>query len=495
MSKKNTFIKNFNKSLLSVNERIESFFNRLENLLNFKKKTKNKVLNIDKNFLISIGTIIILFLSYFSVPTFYDKASVKIKLKNEILKKYNLEVKFNGPLRYSLFPRPHYFINDLNIIDKEESLAKSDSTRIYISINNFFSFKDLHIKNLKFKKTEFSINSNNFGFFKKILDSRKNDHNDIDFNDSSLFFKDQNNDVIFIINIKSLNFLYNDKFEQELNTSLSIFNVPFKIKITNNVDKKNSFIDIDSNKLRLNIQNNFEYSKEKKTGVLNLKVIKNLDKINYVLSKNSLIFDTKGNNLRGKLDFRPFYLSSNFKFYQLNAAKLFKDDSIFLNLLNSEILNNPNLNASININFDRIKNSNYFKNIIIKTYFEEGNIIIKKSSLNWKNSVIVNFDDVQMINENNKVSFTGAVSLDFNNIDEFYRQYQIKRIYRKKLKNISLDFFFDLNQNEIQFDNLRIDGVSNKSFDNYTNKLNSKKKNLFNKVIFRNEIKNFFTNL
>ena len=327
------------------------------------------------------------------------------------------------------------------------------------------------------------------------MDSRKNNHNDINFADSSLFFKDQNEDVIFIINIKSLNFLYNDKFEQELIANLNIFNVPFKIKITNNVNRKNSFMNIESNKLRLNIQNNFEYSKKKKNGVLDIKVIKEFDKINYVLSKNSLIFDTRENNFKGQLDFKPFYLSSDFQFYQLDVGKLFKDDSIFLDLLNSEILNNPNLNASINFNFDRIKNTNYLRNIILKTYFEEGDINIKKSSLNWKNSIMINFDDVQMITENNKVSFTGVTSLDFSNINEFYKQYQIKRIHRKKLKNIRLDFFFDLNQNEIQFDNLRIDGVSNESFDKYINELNSKKLNLFNKVILRNEIKNFFTNL
>ena len=90
--------------------------------------------------------------------------------------------------------------------------------------------------------------------------------------------------------------------------------------------------------------------------------------------------------------------------------------------------------------------------------------------------------------------FLCFILLHFN-INEFYKQYQIKRIHRKKLKNIRLDFFFDLNQNEIQFVNLRIDGVSNESFDKYINELNSKKLNLFNKVILRNEIKNFFTNL
>ena len=495
MLKKNSFLKNFNKSLISVNGRIESFFNRLGNLINLKTKTKKNLFNVDKKILISFAIIVVLFLSYFSIPSFYDKNLVKIKLTKEILEKYNLEVKFNGPIRYNLFPKPYYFINDLDIIYGDENLGKSDSTRIYISKKNFFSFEKVHINDLKFNKTEFNVNLNSFEFFKKILDSRVNNHNNIDFIDSSLFFKDQNEDVKFIINIKNLNFLYNDKFEQELNANLNIFNIPFKIKITKNDDKKNSFIDIESNKLRLNIRNSLDYSKEKKNGLLSLKVIKDLDKINYILNKDSLIFNTKENKFRGKLDFKPFYLSSEFQFYQLDIDKLFKDDSILLDILNSEILSNPNLNAGVNINFDRIKNTNYFRNIKLKTYFEEGNINIKESSLNWKNSININFDEVQVISENNKISFTGAVNLDFNDIDEFYKQYQIKKIHRKKLKNISLEFFFNLYENEIQFDNLKIDNVSNESFDNFVDNLNLKKINIFNKVVFRNEIKNFFANL
>ena len=40
MSKKKSLVKNFNKLLLSVNTRIESFFNSINDLLITKKKTK-----------------------------------------------------------------------------------------------------------------------------------------------------------------------------------------------------------------------------------------------------------------------------------------------------------------------------------------------------------------------------------------------------------------------------------------------------------------------
>jgi len=63
------------------------------------------------------------------------------------------------------------------------------------------------------------------------------------------------------------------------------------------------------------------------------------------------------------------------------------------------------------------------------------------------------------------------------------------------IKKIKLDFLLNLNKNEIEIDNLKIDASSNKTANDYIIKFNSKKKNIFNKVIFKNSIKEFFENL
>ena len=494
MSKKITLIKNLNKLLLSVNTRIESFFNNIKILVNLKKKTKKNLTNIDRKILISAGSIVILVVSYFLIPTFYDKNLVKIKLSNQILEKYNLEVNFNGVIRYGLFPKPHYLIKDTNIIYNKENLAQIVSTKVFISTKNFFSFENFKIKNLNFKQTEFGINSNNFTFFEKILNSNKSEY-DIIFNDSNLFYRDQNEDVIFLTKIDRLNFLYSDEFEQQLNVKLKIFNIPFKINITNNLENRSAFIDIESHKLRLNIENNLDYKETSINGMIDFKVINKSKIIKYIINKNSLDFYTDKNNFKGTFDFKPFYMSSDLKFHQIDFIKLFKSSSMFLDLLNAEILNNQSLNAVVNIYSDKIKDVNYLSNVILKTYFEEGNINIRNSNLNWKNSVIINLEDIQLISENNNIVFTGAISFDFKNIDDFYRQYQIKKIYRKKIKKIRLDFLLDVNANQIELDNLKIDGATNKNIDIFINGFNSKKLNIFNNIIFKNSLKEFFSNI
>ena len=104
---------------------------------------------------------------------------------------------------------------------------------------------------------------------------------------------------------------------------------------------------------------------------------------------------------------------------------------------------------------------------------------------------MINLKDVQIFNQNNKFSTAGSIIFNFTDIDKFYRHYQIKRNYRKRIKSIRLDFLFNLGENEIQLDNIKIDGISNKNIDDFLNNFNEKKINIFNKVIFKNTIKIF----
>jgi len=494
MLKKISLIKNLNKLLLSVNTRIESFFNSLKILISSKKKSKVNLRKLDKKIVIGLGVGFVLILSYFLIPSFYDKNLIKDKLENEIFEKFNLDIKLEKPLRYSLFPKPHFYIKDVLIKYEDGDLARADLTKIYITKNNFFSSRNLKIKNLFFKQTEFTINSKNYEFFMEILDSNKSNDN-INFRNSKLFYKDKNEDVIFLANIKNLSFLYNDEFNQQLDANLEIFNIPLKINVINNLVKKNSLVDVNSRSLRMNIFNELDYGKENINGLIDFKVISKSKKINYSIDKNSLNFNSVENNFKGKLDFKPFYLSSDLIFHQLDIAKIFKSNSIFLDLLNADILNNQSLNAVININFDKIKNINYLKDFVLKMFFEEGNIFIKDSTINWKNSILINLNEIQLISENNNIIFAGSINFDFKDINEFYKQYQIKRDYRKNIKKVRFDFVLSLNENEIQFDNLKIDGSSNKITDNFINKFNSKKLNIFNKIIFKNSIKEFFGNI
>lgn len=485
----NLIIKKFNKLLLPIIQLIESFFNIFKNI---KKKKKNNLKNIDKRITLGGGIFITLVLSYFAIPTFYDVDLVKDKLKNQISQKYNLEVKFDKKINYAIFPTPHFFIKNPVINFNKSNLANSEKLKIFISFKNFFSFKNFLIKDVFFVKTEFNVNSQNIRFFNEILNSNKSEY-DLIFKDSILFYKNKLDDVIFFADVDNLKFFYNEEFNQELIAEYKVFNVPFNLNIKSDPNLNKLLLKLKSRKLRLNIVNDLNYSEKKIDGLFEIKVINNTKLFKYGIKNNQLNFNSDDNYFNGVLDFKPFYFSSNLNFKQLNLKKMFEENSIILNLIYSEILNNKNLNANLNINFDKVKSANLLSNIKLKTYFEEGKVFIRDSNLDWNNSVLINLDDFELINNKDKLSFSGVITFNFNNLEKFYSFYQIKRNYRKNIKKIQLDFLLNLKEKDIQLDNLQIDNVSNKQVDNFLNDINKKKINIFNKVVYKNLIKQFFT--
>ncbi len=217
--------------------------------------------------------------------------------------------------------------------------------------------------------------------------------------------------------------------------------------------------------------------------------IKNFD---YSFSDNSLSVKSKDDDFESLIEIKPFYLLANIDLDELNLERLLKENSFFLDLIGSEILNNQNLNAQINIDLEKIKNVNYLEKIKLRTFFEEGNIYFKDTRATWNNSVSIKVNETQLLNENNNIKLIGSIIFDFINIDKVFNYYQIKKNHRNKIEKIKFDFMLNLNENKIQLDNVKIDNTSNNEISAYLNDFNSKNNNLPNKVIFRNFIKNFF---
>ena len=90
--------------------------------------------------------------TYFLIPTFYDKDLIQSQIKNQILKKYNINIKFNDEINYSLLPKPHFFTKNLSINrEMKKKLEIVNHFKIFISIfGNFFSFNEIEIKDLNF---------------------------------------------------------------------------------------------------------------------------------------------------------------------------------------------------------------------------------------------------------------------------------------------------------------------------------------------------------
>jgi len=84
------------------------------------------------------------------------------------------------------------------------------------------------------------------------------------------------------------------------------------------------------------------------------------------------------------------------------------------------------------------------------------------------------------------------MTLNFIDLENFYKGFQIKKTNRKEIKKIELYFVYDFNQNLIKFSNPRIDNIPNLNIENYFENFNETNDKGFNKVRFKNFVSNFF---
>ncbi len=487
-SNKQTPIK---KKIIQLDNKIESFFDKFKKLRKFNQ-SKKKFYYLNNKIGITIASFIILFFSYFLIPVFYKESLIKTSLTNHILDKYDIEIQFNERVKYGLFPKPFFFSKNLDIKHNEKIIANSGYVKFYISFKNFFLSQNILPKDLIFQDTEFNFNSNNIDFFFKALNSSDKENQFI-FKKSKFFYKDLNDDLLFLSKIDNFSFFYDDLNNfQKVRSNFEVFNVPFKLDILKNITNGNKNIKLSSKKIRLDIETSVEYDEGKIVGLFDLDTINKKNSFSYEINDNSLNFLSSDKNFKGDVNFKPFYLSTYLNFNYISQRKIFQNDSLLIYLLDSELLNNSNLNASITININQIDKFEYLKNFVSKINLGEGRIIMKDFKTLWNESVLINSNEIEFLNDIDDKKLVGEITFNFEDIEKFFRYFQIKRNYRDVFDKIRLDFVYDLTLDRLTINNLKIDNKSFQKIDKFINQYNKSKNNLFNKVTIRNFIKEFF---
>ena len=122
MSRHNLLNKKIKKQILSINELLENNFNKLKY---FKSNYKKILLNKNNRVFLFVGILVILTLSYLSLPSFYNKETVRSEIKNQLLKNYNIGLKLENEINYSFFPSPHFFIRNPVIVREKKEIGKT----------------------------------------------------------------------------------------------------------------------------------------------------------------------------------------------------------------------------------------------------------------------------------------------------------------------------------------------------------------------------------
>ena len=479
------------KKLNYLDNKIESFFDKIRNLKKYNQ-SKKKFYHLNNKAAISIASIVLLFFSYFLIPAFYKDDFIKNSLTNLILDKYGIKIEFNEKVKYGLFPKPFFYTKNLDIIYNDKVLANSGYVKFYISFKNFFLSENISSKDLVFQNTEFNINSKNINFFLKALNSSDKENHFI-FKKSKFFYNDQNDDLLFLSKIKNFSFFYDEvNTYQKVKTNFEVFNIPFKLDISKNVFNEKKNIKLSSKKIRLDIETSVNYGEDKISGFFDVTSINKRNLFNYVIKNNSINFLSSEKDFRGEVSFKPFYFSTDLNFDFVSKKKIFQSESLIIDLLDSELLNNPNLNASINIKINKIDKFENLKDFFSKIHLGEGRILIKDFNTYWNDAVVIKSNEIEFLNDEDGRKLVGEIIFNFEDIEKFFRYFQIKRNYRDVFETIKLDFVYDFTVDKITMNNFTIDNKSFQNIDRFLDKYNKSKNNSFNKFTIRKFVKEFF---
>ncbi len=479
------FVKFIQKINLTINRLIKKNLNRL-NSANFYKITKSN------KFFLSLVVLIILLLSYLSIPNTYNKKDINIKLNEQLQKKFNLNFNLSENFKYNFLPRPHFVYRGSYIVKNETKISEIGKLKVFISLNNLFSFKNFKIKSLIMESTNFNLDNRTYNFFAKLLEGNFEEDKLI-IKDSNIFYKNKDDEVLFINKILDMEYFYdNTNLQNTVISKNEIFNLPYSIKLSKNNFEKNIFSKLNLDFLKLKIDNELNFSNDVKTGLANFILNKDKFNITYEINKNNLFFNLNDNLevskflFEGELNFNPFYSELNGTTKEIDILHLLDPNTLILQLFKTEILNNKNLNIDLSIYADRAKDFSDFVKINLNSKIEEGLIDIDNTQFSWKDNANFFLKDSLIYVKEGELILDGKLNLSIKNSNEIYKFLLTPKNYRNELTNIKVDFVYNFDRRIANLNNILIDNKYNKEINKILESLIFKENKLKNRLYLKN---------
>mgnify|MGYP001382027397 FL=1 len=412
-------------------------------------------------FVIFFGTAI-----FFSIPTFYDYKKYNQKIENTINKEFKIKLQNLESISFRFIPSPHLLIKKADLKIKEDELnpiSNLENIKVFISLTDLYRDDIFKIKKIVIKKANLYLNKNSGLNFIKNL--KKNIVNDLRINNSTLFFKDDKEEIVFISKIKNLIYkidLINNKKILLINGNIfdSNYNLNYFIDYEDpntqnlNINLKNPNI-VFNNKLTVDIFS----SKSKQEGELLTKFLNNKNNFKYTIVDKEINFvKQKVNNtnfdLLGSIAFQPFYFDLSFN---LKKNDLIDVENIIFQIFSNKDMKFKNLSGKLNINFEDIDNK-IINRGLLNLSFENSRILTKNFKLNLEDFGSLEIVDYEYLTNINQV-LQMKVKANVINKEKFNRF-----LFSYKKNIINSDYIFFTYQYNIDSGNSFISTISNKGF-------------------------------
>ena len=493
MSKTNFFL----KYIKNIGNLINSLLEKNLNRLNFKNLS-----NLFKNnkIILTFVALAVLSISYLLLPTFYNQNDISKELKTELQRKFDINFKFSKSIKYNFFPRPHFLINESTIFKDQNEISKINKLKIFVSLDNFFSFKNIEVRDLIFENANFNLNKKNYNFFLQLLDKNFEDGN-LTIKDSNIFFRNSNEEVLFINKILKIKYYYDSKeFKNYFHSDNEIFNLPFSMESFFNEDQSKIFTNINLNLMKLRIENELTLNDKKKYGKSDLIFNKLKKYLEYQIEKNYFKFrvfdklDQPTITYKGEFNFKPFYANLDGDLDKINLNYIFGSNAIIAQLLKTEIFINKNINFILNLKADSIYNNLNFENIILKSKIQDGLIDTDNSKFEWRNFADFELSESLIYVKDGELVLDGKLMININDYDEIYKFFLTPKNYRNKISKIDLNFTYNFDKKVAELKDIKIDNHINQNVNKVLNNIILKENNFQNKIYFKNLLNEAFKN-
>ena len=491
MSKHNFFAKFFKKTSIFINSLLKKKLNKLNFL--FEKDKFLTFLSFKRGFMF-LSALIVLIFSYLSIPNFYDTSNLINNIKNQLYKDLNIDFSLSEEFSYNLFPKPNLTFQEIKFLNQDKKFASVDEMKIYISFSNLFASNDIRIKNINLNKVNFDLNKKNYNFFVKLLNSNFSNFN-LEIENSKIFYRNIENEVLFINKIDQLKYYYDLKDNK--NTFVAnneIFNIPYTVELKNHKDEKKILTKVNFDFLKLQVKNILSYKQIQKNGLIKFTYNKKKSEGTYQLNNNLFNFNylnkSLGNDFKyeGIINFIPFFSKISGDIDIINLNKLFNPDTILVQLFKSELLNNKNLNINVIINAEQIIPFRDLNNLVFKFRIEDGLLDISETKFSWLDYVDFQIFDSLLYVRDNDLVLDGNISIDIHNSSEIYKFFQTPRNYRKEIKKIKFNFIYNFDQEITNLNNIEIDNLVNPVVNKILDQFISKDTILQNRIYFKSLI-------
>ena len=484
MRKSNSFLKILKNTNHFINNQLEKNLNKLKfaNLANIARSNK---------IILTFVALIILFIVYLLQPVFFDQNQISKKLKSELIKKYNLDMSFSKKLNYNIFPSPHFTGKKSILTYQNKKLAEINSLKIFVSAGNLFSSQNIEIKDVIINSANFNIDKDNKNFFIELLHNKFLE-NTLNIKDSNIFFRDLNKEVLFINKISNLKYFYDRKELKNVSTSENeLFNINYRLKVSDDRIKKKIFSKLNIDLIKLQIENELNYNDDIKKGEMRIIFNKLKSILNYETNQkffNFKYFDKPDEYkflFKGNFNLNPFYASINGESEVLNILYFLHSNSIFAQLLKTEIFNNKNIDFELNIDSSKIKNNSNFKNLKLSSKIKEGLIDFDNTRFQWKNYANFKLNDSLIYIKNGELILDSRMQIIIEDLNQIYKFLLTPKKYRKVFKTINLNFSYNFDQKTINLNDIRIDNKFDQNINTTISNLILKDNNLQNKIYLK----------